>query len=1126
MKKSFTKVLAAVLVLAVVSAAPGSRVSAAENGDSRSVEKNDIPSAECADARQTEAEAAGASVSDGQFIWETENSGGWDGTTTQAVYEAENYRVTFSLSGCWEGGYNAGVEIENTGDSLIENWCLKFDYPGGIADIWNGETVSCDNGSYVIKNAGWNRDIAVGGSVRFGFSGKEDFKGFPQKYELLGDSREVNGEDYTAQYVVDSDWGNGFTAKIVITNHTDAVLEDWTLEFDYENEISSIWDAEFISHEENHYIIHNAGYNQNIEAHASVGFGFVVEQGSSQKEICNVSVREFSMETPLPEREREPLEDIGEAYFQAPGEEDIVFNDNTGIIYVKNQLLISAMLGVPKDVVEQMADSVEADIVGYLQLTNDYQIAFREEKTEEELDIIMSYLNSYSYISNVTLNSVVETEDDMTVTTDTEYGQDTWDEETPDGNNWGLEALKIPSAWDYSKDFVPVRMGVIDNMFDEAHEDLQENFEHVFNNSTNLTSGHGTHVAGIMAASRNNVGIAGVVTRPKLYGYAKNDKIPNMTSVMEYKYAFANLVGNHVKVINVSYGTGHLQCFAASRGNEKAINYVKSNAEIMQEFLHKLILAGYDFVIVTSAGNVEREKYVEDSSQKYGYRKYEKGKDSVNSILSGNALAEYNSFLNAIEMSIVKSRIIVVGSVRHSVLNNRTYYYCADDSNVGERVDVCAPGVDILSTVPGNQYGNKSGTSMAAPHIAGVAGLLYQAVPGINASLVKSIICGNISIKVNDAHGKGYGLPDAVKCVETALKTHGSSQGNPMPSGMLVGMITDQKGKKLEGVKITACRTSAGESNLDNYVTLGSTDENGNYEMVLQQGTYNLNICAEGYFPCMIENVEIAPEQTNYMEQVIVMPAIFGRLPAIISGKVVHALNGTNVAGASIKARKGWNNTEGNYVTAIMGEETRGITDNSGKFSLGLPVGIYTIEIKKDGFVTGYYNVISVSDGGEQTVVLTPMLSEEEYRIVLTWGKTPADLDSHLLYCQDEEKKMQVCFAIPIGTVDGKDIAKLDLDDTSSYGPETITVTVTTEMLSKGKFKYLVHDYTNRTSSNSEQLSLSGAVVRVYKGNELVKTYSIPQGEKGTLWHVFDITENGIIPFNTFSNVSLPSLIQ
>jgi len=123
----------------------------------------------------------------------------WEGTITESVYETENYKVTFSLVGQWEGGYNANVKIENTGDSIIHNWYICYDSYNVFSDIWNAQVHSYESNQYIIKNADWNRDIAVGESVEFGYAVYEKFLGFPTKYEILDKSIETSTEDYSVE---------------------------------------------------------------------------------------------------------------------------------------------------------------------------------------------------------------------------------------------------------------------------------------------------------------------------------------------------------------------------------------------------------------------------------------------------------------------------------------------------------------------------------------------------------------------------------------------------------------------------------------------------------------------------------------------------------------------------------------------------------------------------------------------------------------------------------------------------------------------------------------------------------------------------------------------------------------
>lgn len=1059
----------------------------------------------------------------------------------------EDYEVSIAVHSQWEGHYSAAVTITNTGEVSIESWYLTFVTGDEMTDLWNGAVYEQDGERYIIKHMQYNQDIPPGESVTFGYTAVyTEEMNVPEDFQLL-DSEPVAGMDgLEVLYLVTDAFEGGFNGEIHIENRSDAVLEDWILEFDFENEVEGFWTAELLSKEAHHYVIKNAGYNSNIEPGQQVILGFTCTLGDAGLEPSGYQLRSLcpgvSGSTEEPEeldqpeepdqpdqpepsvREPEPLEDIGEAYFKQLCGEDIVTNPDTGILYVRNQILVSALPGADKSMIQELAADVEADIVGYIELTNDYQLEFPQEQTQEELENMLAYWNSFSFVESTSLNTVTESGADMVTTDDALYQKEDWSEARPGGYNWGLEALRIPSAWDYREEFQPVRVGVIDDMFDEGHEDLF--FDQVFHNSSEINGFHGTHVAGIMAAEHDNgIGISGVVTDSRLYAYALDNDIDNMQTIMEYKYAFANLVGNHVKVINVSRHSGELQSFAASHGNQNARNYVEANAGIMERFLQKLILQGYDFVIVVAAGNEENVFYCIDDTSIYGYKEWE-DEDIEKNRICGHVLAYYNHFLNAIELPEVKARIITVGAVQLRAGGNTDAdslrYACTAFSNVGTRVDVCAPGLDILSTIPTglysdisvSGYGRYFGTSMAAPYIAGIAGMLYQANPRISGTQVKQLICSNTYTTVLDAHGYSYGIPDAHACVQAAFRADGSAD-IILPSGILTGIVTDEAGTPLENVKLTAYRTSTGESNLEDYYTLGSTDKNGNYEIILTQGTYSLNIYAEGYLPFVIRDIVILPDETIYMETMVVVPWKSEAATAQVEGVVRNALDDKAVVNASVMIRPGWNNTGGSYVTDQKGQILMETTDQAGAFTMELPLGCYTIEIVRNGYITDYYNVVAAAGRGADTqvFVLVPVLRNNEYRVILTWGGTPRDLDSHLTYSKNEVQQFHVYYHKRIGKEGGLVIARLDQDDRSGYGPETITFSVNETRLQNGVFRYTVWDYTNRGNSISSELAASGAVVRVYQGNHLVAAYPVPH-QSGTFWCVFELTEEGIVPYN------------
>ncbi len=243
----------------------------------------------------------------------------WDGTTFENIYETEDYRVTFSVTGHWNGGYNANVRLENIGNATIENWVLGLSFQGDITNIWNGVISEHEDAEYVIKNAGWNQDIEAGKNIEFGISGSGDFPGFPNNYLLLGEIGNIPTDDYTIEYRLNSDWGIGFTGEISITNNTDAPIEDWILEFDFDRTITSIWNGVIEPHEDSHYNIKNAGYNAILTAGQTIAIGFTGTDGTAADKPANYDLHSYGQKKKLSENEDSDGDGLSDAIEDALG---------------------------------------------------------------------------------------------------------------------------------------------------------------------------------------------------------------------------------------------------------------------------------------------------------------------------------------------------------------------------------------------------------------------------------------------------------------------------------------------------------------------------------------------------------------------------------------------------------------------------------------------------------------------------------------------------------------------------------------------------------------------------------------------------------------------------------------
>jgi hypothetical protein len=228
-----------------------------------------------------------------------------------------------------------------------------------------------------------------------------------------------------------------------------------------------------------------------------------------------------------------------------------------------------------------------------------------------------------------------------------------------------------------------------------------------------------------------------------------------------------------------------------------------------------------------------------------------------------------------------------------------------------------------------------------------------------------------------------------------------------------------------------------------------------------------------------------------------------------LSGHIIDAVNGNLLSEVQALLQIDNNGSPGAIITSTE-------SDSGGIFLFSdLAAGSYFIAVGHPGYIDNH-RTVSVPENTQltnQDIVLSPVLADNEIRIVLTWNSSPADLEAHLTAPSEEGCRYHCYYfnkTIPT--------ANLDLDDRDGYGPETITIT---DKVS-GTYRYYVHDFTNRTA-NSRWLALSGAVVKVFYGDREPMVFSVPN-VYGTVWHVFDMDgDTGeITPVNTMTRQSEP----
>lgn len=335
--------------------------------------------------------------------------------------------------------------------------------------------------------------------------------------------------------------------------------------------------------------------------------------------------------------------------------------------------------------------------------------------------------------------------------------------------------------------------------------------------------------------------------------------------------------------------------------------------------------------------------------------------------------------------------------------------------------------------------------------------------------------------------------------------------------GRITGKICSaEDGSPVEGATILISKDRLVVASL-------SSNASGNYSVTLPDGVYCVAITKDGYIP-FVQYVTVTESNETYLATALLVNGEETKRGGF-SGKITDAVTGNPVAGVTLTIRKGWDNPDAGEVVAVLETNSNGVFTYSITKILGvvfgLPSGNYTATTEKTGYASTSFNIVVVPGivNSGQDATIAP-ITDGSYRVVLSWGAVPSDLDSHMTAYTSSGSYEHVYYSNKVGYT-----ANLDIDDTSSYGPETITVT-DFELLSDG-FTYSVHDYSNKGSTSNSILSSSGAVVELYKGNTLLKKYYVPTDKIGTVWRVFSIdAEGNITDINYFYNQSDASAVN
>lgn len=350
--------------------------------------------------------------------------------------------------------------------------------------------------------------------------------------------------------------------------------------------------------------------------------------------------------------------------------------------------------------------------------------------------------------------------------TEYDWHEEHWNESSPYGNNWWLEAIDARGAWGYDSLYENIDIGVVDGGFDTTHVELDGKivFPSSKEASRNRPNSHGTHVAGIIAAKGDNgMGISGICQNSTLIcvDWTPSDGqvwIPDLAVLT----GFVEVVKAGAKVVNFSVGISS----SIAENSSEFISIVNNfDAFLYSYAMGSLLSKGYDFLVVQSAGNGNEAGYAVNASQNGLFCSFKEG----------------NVFLPfaGVSKQDLLDRVIIVGSA--SVDGKR--YVQSSSSNVGDVVDICAPGVMVYSCTTESGYTTKSGTSMASPVVAATASLVWSVDPSLTAPEVKKLVCENTADKVEpsaeryftDIGYRSYPMVNAKLAVEAAIMQMGDA---------------------------------------------------------------------------------------------------------------------------------------------------------------------------------------------------------------------------------------------------------------------------------------------------------------------------------------------------------------
>ena len=614
---------------------------------------------------------------------------------------------------------------------------------------------------------------------------------------------------------------------------------------------------------------------------------------SRNNDIGKTLVKEYEGETNLTGyKVSEASGYIDDELYSDMGEYNhIKIDDSSSIGYYDNEIAFMVADNVTeKDVVDNIINSYDVKIVGKSELTGRYLIRFENSVfSYDEILKLVDELKNDPLVENAYPNYVMPEQEISGYYPKGDLWEGKYDE-VPAGDNWGVEAIKAPQAWNYCDLMSPVDVGVFEVYgFESDHIDLKNVVKNVASASDKEEwRYHGTHVTGIIGAEFDNgIGINGVCPtaeisyidtkfasdnqfkEPDVEKFAEEDRLlksyscDGITTSFIWSNGFEYLIGKcGCKVVNVSMAHEILNILASMKPTDKFYDeaaFTEASGTLLcyshplESTLKKLLDRNKDFVICQGAGNYSGVEFIKDDKALYGYRIYKKEKDGKTKTFKIDKCdARFCSPLSVIDDKELKKRIIVVGGITNAGDGKFIMY---SYSCRGNRVDVVAPATGIQSTYPDSaasigvgfavnpldppvgSYHLMNGTSVSAPHVSGVAAMLYSLNPDLDGATVRDIIVNSTTSKVG-----GYPFLNAEAAVNKILS---DDKYNEPCMYYYSGQVVGSSGEALQNVKVNVYKIL--KDGTERFSTSTVTNTDGSFSFRALAGKNKITFEKDGY---------------------------------------------------------------------------------------------------------------------------------------------------------------------------------------------------------------------------------------------------------------------------------------